>query len=354
MEGLLQMSARGKAWQIVPTTVLLFAFLGAGWGLAQGDYRKGLSYFKQGQYRQAIDEFEPLVSEHPDYESGHRILGLSYLKLKQYERAISELRAALRLKQDAVETYLGLAQAYYNSRRFREVIPTLNQAVPHAKSPRTRYDLLRLRGSAAYNLHQYERAVSDLEKAGEIQRGSTSDLLQLGLAHYYLQNLEPAERHLRQVLNRDPDQAEAGRFLLIIGYQKGIRHIEDGLYAEAAQAIGYQKGIRHIEDGLYAEAAQAISPYTAKFPEDAEAWFNLGLAHLFAENLKAAEQAFLKNTELTPEGSGKSFDRLGYIYEKKSQYERALKHYQKAAELTGSSEAQSSVDRIRRRLARTG
>ncbi len=333
MEGLLQMSARGKAWQIVPTTVLLFAFLGAGWGLAQGDYRKGLSYFKQGQYRQAIDEFEPLVSEHPDYESGHRILGLSYLKLKQYERAISELRAALRLKQDAVETYLGLAQAYYNSRRFREVIPTLNQAVPHAKSPRTRYDLLRLRGSAAYNLHQYERAVSDLEKAGEIQRGSTSDLLQLGLAHYYLQNLEPAERHLRQVLNRDPDQAEAGRFLLIIGYQKGIRH---------------------IEDGLYAEAAQAISPYTAKFPEDAEAWFNLGLAHLFTENLKAAEQAFLKNTELTPEGSGKSFDRLGYIYEKKSQYERALKHYQKAAELTGSSEAQSSVDRIRRRLARTG
>ena len=279
------------------------------------------------------DEFEQLVKEYPDYESGHRILGLSYLHLKQYERAISELRAALRLKKNAVETYLGLAQAYYNSRRFQEVVPTLNQAVSHAKSPRTRYDLLRLRGSAAYNLQKYEQAVADLEKATKIQRATASDLLQLGLSHYYLENLDPAERYLSQVLNYDPDQAEASRFLLIIGYQKGIQH---------------------IEDGHYSEAAEAISTYTVKFPEDGEAWFNLGLAYLFAENLDGAEAAFLRNTLLKSENNGESFDRLGYIYEKTHQYKRALENYQKAADLTGSIEAQASVDRIRRRLEQGG
>ncbi len=317
---------------------LLAILLGAGSGLAQGDYRKGLSHFKQGQYRKAIDEFEPLVKEHPGYESGHRILGLSYLHLKQYEKAISELRAALRLKQDAVETYLGLAQAYYNSSRFGEVIPTLNQAVPYAKSPRNRHDLLRIRGSAAFNLKQYAVSISDLKEAIKIQRGSTADLIQLGLAHYQLKQLEPAEQALRQVLALEPDQAEANLYL---------------------SRISYQNGIALIEDQRYGEAAEAISAYTQRFPDDVEtlfteAWFNLGLAYLFADNLKAAKAAFLRDVGLRPASSGESFDRLGFIYEKTKEYQKALEHYQKAAELTGSSEARASVDRIKRRLRRSG
>ena len=316
----------------------LAILLGAGSGLAQGDYRKGLSHFKQGHYREAIDEFEPLVKEHPDYESGHRILGLSHLRLKQYEKAISELRAALRLKQDAVETYLGLAQAYYNSRRFREVIPTLNQAVPYAKSPRSRHDLLRMRGSAAYNLKQYAVTVSDLEEAIKIQRGSTTDLIQLGLAYYQLEQLEPAEQALSQVLALEPDQAEANLYLLRISYQHGI-----GL----------------IEHQRYGEAAEAISAYTEQFPDDVEtsfteAWFNLGLAYLFADNLNAAKAAFLRDVRLRSDSSGESFDRLGFIYEKTREYKKALEHYKKAAELTGSSEARASVDRIKRRLRQSG
>ena len=311
----------------------LAILLGGSSGLAQGDYRKGLSHFKQGQYQEAIQEFEPLVKEHQDYESGHRILGLSYLHLKQYEKAISELRAALRLKQDAVETYLGLAQAYFSSRRFREVIPTLNQAVPYAKSPRSRRDLLRMRGSAAYNLARYELAVSDLQEASRIQKGNASEFLQLGLAHYQLKQLEPAEQALRQVLNYDPDHAQANRFVLTIGYEKGV-----GM----------------IEEGLYSEAADAIVAYTEQFPEDGEAWFNLGLAYLFAGNLEAARAAFLRDVGLRPDSSAESSDRLGYIYEKKKEYEKALEHYQKAAELTGSGEARSSVDRIKRRLKQSG
>ena len=47
----------------VQPSAKLFVFplailLGAGSGLAQGEYRKGLSHFKQGQYGEAIDEFE--------------------------------------------------------------------------------------------------------------------------------------------------------------------------------------------------------------------------------------------------------------------------------------------------------
>ncbi len=309
--------------------VLLFILLGGNWIFPQGDYMKGLSFFKQKEYRQAIDEFEPLVKKYPDYESGHRILGLSYLQLREYEHAISELQQALQLKQTAVETYLGLAQAYYNLHRFEEAISILIQAFPYTQSPKDRYDLLRLRGSASYNHQQYEKAASDFEKAAEIHRITPQDLLQLGLAHYHLNNLELAERYLQLVLEYDSEQDEAIRFLSMMSYQKGIQQ---------------------IENGHYREATQTISIYTAKFPENAEAWFNLGLAYLFSGNLVEAEKAFLQNISLKSQNRGKSFNRLGYICEKTNQYKRALDYYKKAYELTGTSENKLSVDRIKLRL----
>jgi len=41
----------------------------------EGDYQKGLSYYKQQQYQKAIEEFEKIVETHSDYEGGFRILG---------------------------------------------------------------------------------------------------------------------------------------------------------------------------------------------------------------------------------------------------------------------------------------
>ena len=311
------------------STTTAFSFLSL--RAQEGDYQKGVSFFKQERYEKAIIEFEALVKEYPEYEFGHRMRGFSYLQLKQQPQAIAAFQEALGLKEDLFESYLGLARAYFNARRFEAAITVLDQSSAHAKSPSHRYELLRTRGIAAFNLNRYQNSILDLEGALEIRRGEVKDLLQLGLAHYHMGNLEKAGQYLKQVLAIDPASVEARRFLGLVNYASGISLIEN------------QK---------YTEAAEKIAPYTENNPSNAEAWFNLGLAYLFSGNLVAAEAAFLKDTLLRPEG-GDSFARLGYLYEKRKDFHKSLAAYEKAVTL-GDVDAESSVERIKKRLRRGG
>ncbi len=313
------------------TAVLLVA-ASTGGLTAQGDYRKGFSYYQQNQYNKAIAEFEAIVKEQPDYEFGHRILGFSYLKIKQYDKAIASLREAIRLSDDNFSTYRALALAYFNSGSFQQVIPTLDKAERYAKSPRDKYDVYKMRGSAAYNAGNFSRAAEDLEKALAIQQGGMDDALQLGIAYYHLNEFEKAERYLKQALAIDPQQALATRYL---------------------SRIGFQKGVDLIRKKRYAEASKALREFVDRKPDDADGWFNLGLAYLFADNLNAAEESFLRAVSLAP-GNAEAHQRLGYIYEKKKQYQKALASYQKAAQLDGGDEARESVQRVRKRIEQAG
>lgn len=303
--------------------------LAAGSARAQGDYRKGVSYFQQNQYNKAIAEFEPIVEEQKNYEFGHRILGFCYLKTRQYDKAIRSLREAIRLKDNNFSTYRALALAYFNAGRYKDVLPTLDKAETLARAPRDKYAVYRTRGAAAFNAGNYSRAAADLEKAVLIQRGNADDALQLGISYFRLNQPAKAEQYLQQALALNPQNKNAARFL---------------------SQLQYREAVDAIEAGRYQEAAKTLRDFVDRRPDDAEAWFNLGLAYLFAESYGAAEESFLRVVKLTPD-NGEAHDRLGYLYEKKKRYRKALESYQKAFKLTQKETTRESVERIRKRLA---
>ena len=296
----------------------------------EGDYQKGLSYYKQGQYLKTIEEFEQIVKAHPDYESGHRILGDSYLKLKDYDKAVEAFQNALRLKSDHYASYYGLALAYYNSGRYREAISTLLTGEDYARSPRDQYQIYRMRGAAYYNVNDFEQAISDLHKAISIQRGNPDDILQLGISYYRVGNYSQADNYLQQALALDPAASAAKRYL---------------------SRLHYQEAIHAIEAKNYTGAAALLDDYVKENPEDGEARFNLGLARLFAQNLEAAEREFLESARLIPE-NWEVYDRLGYVYEKKKQYQKALQNYQTAHGLHQAPHIQESLERVQERIRR--
>ncbi len=296
----------------------------------EGDYQKGLSYYKQGQYLQAIQEFEQIVKAHPDYESGHRILGDSYLKIKDYEKAAEAFQNALRLKNDNFVSYYGLALAYYNGGRFRDVIPTLIKAENYAQSPRDQYQTYHTRGSSYYNVNDFEQAISDLQKAISIQSGDSDDALQLGISYYRVGNDSEAEKYLQRALVLDPAASSAKHYLSRLHYEEAIDAIEAQNFAAAAALLG---------------------AYVSENPEDGEARFNLGLAQLFAENLESAEREFLESARLIPENWG-VYERLGYVYEKQEKYDKALQNYQTAHDIHQDPQIQESLERVQERIRR--
>ncbi len=308
---------------------LIFSLTVAG-PAAQGDFRKGISYYKQGQYSKAIGEFEQIIQANPNYEDGHRILGHCYLKTKNYAKAIESFRGALRLRTNLYASYYGLALAYYNSGQYQETISTLLKGERFARSPLDRYQLYHTRGAAYYNIKDFENTIANLKKAVSIKRGNSADVLQIGIAYYQLGYPADAEKYLTQALTLDSNALQARRYLSQIRNRK------------AAKAIDAKN---------YKEATAILSGHLAQNKQDAEAWFNLGLARLFANDLNASEQAFLKALRLIPT-NGEVYNRLGYICEKTKRYKIALQYYEKAHDLTQDAEVKASVERIQQRLRR--
>ena len=319
-----------RHWKIALIMVLLTSWRPVFLLAQEGDYQKGLSYYNQQEYQKAIEEFEVIVKANPDYESGFRVLGDCYLKLMDYEQAAEAFQNALRLKEDNYISHYGLALAHYNAGRYDETVSTLREGESYARSPRHQYQLYRTRGSAYYNLRDFERAVADLGKATAIQRGNPKDLLQLGIAYYHLENYGEADRLLRQAVALEPNLLEATEYLARLRYREGIEAIE-------------------VQN--YSKAVEILREYVDQNPTDGEASFSLGLAQLFSDNLSAAEKEFLKTAELMPE-NWESFDRLGYIHELKSDYPKSLENYQKAHGLNPDSSIQESIERIQERIRR--
>ncbi|MEE8348800.1 MAG: tetratricopeptide repeat protein [Acidobacteriota bacterium] len=320
-----------NAGKIAVGLVLLVGWKTAFLAAQEGDYPKGLSYYKQQQYEKAIGEFKAIVKAHPDYESGYRILGDSYLKIKEYDHAVEAFQNAVRLKKDNYASHYGLALAHFNAGRYAEAIPALQEGERYARSPRHQYQLYRTRGSAHYNLGNFERAIADLGKATAIQRGNPKDALQLGISYYKLKNYAEAERLLEQALGLDPDAVAAAEYLALLRYRKGTEAIQD-------------------QD--YARAVELLRDYVDQNPGDGEASFNLGLALLFSNNRAEAEREFLKTATLMPD-RWEAYDRLGYIYELTGRYSSSLENYQKALDLHPDSSIEESLERMRERIRRS-
>ena len=172
--------------------------------------------------------------------------------------------------------------------------------------------------------------MSDLERANTLQRGNLTDLLSLGLTHFRLGNQPKAEEYLQQVTASQPDHAEARKYLGQIRYERAVQFLT-------------------AED--YNQASALFEQYLQDFPQDGEGWFNLGLTHLFLDDLSAAREAFLKSDTFRP-GSGETYNRLGYITEKMGNYQAALEYYQKSLSVEPKPEIQKSVRRIQERLRR--
>ncbi|MEE8586065.1 MAG: tetratricopeptide repeat protein [Acidobacteriota bacterium] len=187
-----------------------------------------------------------------------------------------------------------------------------------------------MRGASYFNLGNWSKALENLEEAQSIKRGNADTVLQMGIAHFKLGNMPDASRYLEQVLALDSGNQQAKRFQKEVGFRLAAQAISE---KDSATAISLLEKIAAID------------------PQDGEAWFNLGLAHLMAEDLGGAENAFQKAGQFLP-GRADVFDRLGYIYEVTNRYQEALQAYGKAHQLSGSTDSKASLERVQERIRR--
>ncbi len=169
--------------------------------------------------------------------------------------------------------------------------------------------------NAARQQNMLEEALGHLSEAVRIHPTYKNAWLLKGNAHLYLKQYDPAITAYRSALNIDPTYAEANNNLGI-AYQEAGQYYGEQLN-DLPTAISYLNqayslrpndystvrllGVANGMLGNIGKAVELFSKGTELAPDNASAWFDLGVAHLNAQNTELANAAFNRAKSIDPD-----------------------------------------------------
>jgi len=134
-------------------------------------------------------------------------------------------------------------------------------------------------------------------------------------------------------IDEDKDLAEGTDFFKQGKYQEAIESFEKVTYRfpENFQAF-YNLGLSHLRSGDIDEAIISIEKAIELKPDLVEAYFVLGECYFNKEDIDKAMAAFSRASELQPDNA-KAYYNLGVIYYKYNKTEEAFRSFEKSIEL---------------------
>ena len=162
------------------------------------------TYVKNGQYPEAIIEYQNVIQIEPNSPDAHYRLALAYLKhgtIPSLQAAFSEFTRTVTLDKTNQDAQLKLGELYLlaqdpgKARERAEIV--LASAPQHL-------DGLILHGRSLINEKQYKDGIAELKKALEQDPKNIQIYIDLARVHFILNDKPAAEAALRQALSIDP------------------------------------------------------------------------------------------------------------------------------------------------------
>ena len=257
------------------------------------DWERAVSLYKQGQFREAIAEFQKVLSEFPDHADSWKYVGLSYYQLKEYSSAIAPLEKALEQNPKDGDSFYYLGVQQFRTGKLTDAIASL--------------------------------------RAGLIAEPKNVEMLGL------------LTESLLRYAGNEPDEKKAGTlFDEATRVAMTLKSIKDD--AAAAELLG--RAYLATKRFPQAEAMLSKAIEGAKQPS-AALYFNLGFALAQTKSWPRAAEMFANADKLNPNDTNTLYY-LGYVYENQRRYPQALEAYTKAYEASGRSNAdiKASIDRV--------
>jgi protein O-GlcNAc transferase len=166
----------------------------------------------------------------------------------------------------------------------------------------------------------------------------TQAVFAAALRHHQTGRLEEAERLYRQVLQTDPQHADALHFLGVIAHQRGRHEAALELLSAAITQNGrvasFHNNLGNVLKAL-GRLDEAVASYRRALtlkPESAEAHANLGSALYAQGRLEPAAAAYRQSLLLKP-GSAETYNNLGNTLQAQGKLDEAVAAYARALEL---------------------
>ncbi len=264
-------------------------------------HQLGNVYSKRGAHTAAIRHQLQAIALAPKFAAAHYQLGLLYAQEQRWTDAISAYRTAYQNDPALVESLYNLAQAYLRTgdtaaareqmalfEKRKAVLTPLQElrgALQRTQGAAERSQLLGNIGRYYLKNGDYEKAVSEYQKALGMDPQSVAAYNGIGVAYTMLERYEDAVAAQQKVLELQPDfaKAHAGLGLAYLRQHKtalALTHYRQAVALEPQFLEAHQKiAIILLDQERYAEATDAYLTITNLKPDDAEAYHNLGLCY---------------------------------------------------------------------------
>ncbi|GJL79895.1 MAG: hypothetical protein NPINA01_28840 [Nitrospinaceae bacterium] len=162
---------------------------------------RGISYFKNSQYDQAIADYSKAISLKPDYAEAHHNRGLAYEYQQEYDQALSNFDEAINLNPEFSHAYVSRGSLFETLGRNDQAIAEYDRAIALDPNNVTAYIS---RGQFYWNIKQYDLALKNFDSAIARNPLGYSPYIQRGYANFYLgRNIEAANDFENSAINEE-------------------------------------------------------------------------------------------------------------------------------------------------------
>jgi tetratricopeptide (TPR) repeat protein len=126
---------------------------------------RGSEYFKEGNFTQAMSDFNKAIELNPKDPEAYYNRGDVYKKQGNFTQAISDYNKAIELDPNYADAYTNRGVAYAKQNNFTQAMPDFTKAIELNPNLSAAYNN---RAVVHYQLKEYDRAWGDLRKAEEL------------------------------------------------------------------------------------------------------------------------------------------------------------------------------------------
>ncbi len=183
------------------------------------NYIKALEHYKNREYDKAVALLEKVIENEPDLGLAHYNLGITYIALEQYEKALTAMQRAIELLPENAALYTIMGKIYMTQGETDKALEWFNKALELKPEAKTYFDI----GAAFYNSNQREEAVSNFEKAIELDPNFSSAYYFLGILHFGSEEFDKAIEALNKYMELEPNAPNINEVKEIISQIDSIK-----------------------------------------------------------------------------------------------------------------------------------
>ncbi|MCD6170215.1 MAG: tetratricopeptide repeat protein [Candidatus Latescibacteria bacterium] len=309
----------------------------------------GNIYLNQGEYDEAMRQFQIAVAEEPNNPDAYMALGKIYVYKHQYEMACQQFDKAIEICPEKLQQMKGQS-SYFETVYYNAGIGLIKQEKWEEALNRFKIAARINPDSApAYNnivyicgkLNQEEAMLEAYQKARQIDPNNPKP--QFNLALYLMtqkHQYDRAAQLLEEVRTLAPQSKDIHR-LLGICYSNQKEYIKaEQAFQKAAELdstnkdVFFNLGIVLIEQGEYQRALAPLKRAAQLDPEDTEALFNIGIVYIMLKDYQKAIDAFTKVIRLQPNNAD-AYSQRGEAERELGLKRQAYEDFKRAMELKG-------------------